>query len=293
MLSFLKKAKKKGKDTVVSSSQLLGNTETAVNNNKKIKSALYFHPAWGEIELEQKYIYQFLHKDLQDLQENQVSLAGIDTELKDGNYRITVFIRNSAAQPIKFEKVTLQLLNKDEEICARKTFDLTDLGAIPANTSMPWVFTFEKDTTTNANLSKEDWQLAFEFKPEHTLDIDPTWESQITNETKQQLQQLVSNLTPPGETEVNFFGLQTNLEENGDLHISILIRNGYNQTIRLEQMPLHISDASGEVIAKGNFKLGNFEVKANSSKPWTFTFNAASVLKKELDLSTWKAFIPQ
>ncbi|PER28977.1 MULTISPECIES: accessory Sec system S-layer assembly protein [Bacillus] len=293
MLSFLKKGKKKGKDTVVSSSQLLGNVETATTSNKKIKSVLYFHPSWGGIELEQKYIYQFLHKDLQDLQENQVSLAGIEAELKNDTYYITSFIRNTVSKSIKFEKVTLQLLNKDEQICARKTFNLADLEAIPANTSMPWVFTFEKDTMTSAELSKEGWQLAFEFKPEHTLDLDPTWESQITNETKEQLQQLVANLTPPEEKEVNFFGLQTHRESNGDLHISILIRNGYNQNIRLDQMPLHISDASGDVIAKGNFKLDNFEVKANSSKPWTFTFNPNSILKDELDLSTWKAFIPQ
>ncbi len=42
--------------------------------------------------------------------------------------------------------------------------------------------------------------------------------------------------------------------------------------MKLEQIPLIVEDASDEVIAKGGFKLDNLEVKANTSKPWTFIF---------------------
>lgn len=44
MLSFLKKAKKKGKDTTVSSNQLFGQEETT-SQNKTVKPVLYFHPS--------------------------------------------------------------------------------------------------------------------------------------------------------------------------------------------------------------------------------------------------------
>ncbi len=79
MLSFLKKARKKGRDSVISSSQLLG-TEENSNNTKNVKPNLYFHPSWNEVSQEQKYIYQFLHKSLPTLQENQISLAGIESK---------------------------------------------------------------------------------------------------------------------------------------------------------------------------------------------------------------------
>ncbi|MBM6649195.1 accessory Sec system S-layer assembly protein [Bacillus sp. RIT 809] len=292
MLSFLKRAKKKGKDTVVSSSQLLGG-ETAPLKSKNVKPTLYFHPSWGEVAQEQKYIYQFLHKSLPSLQENQISLAGIEAERRDNTYYITTFIRNSVSQPISFETITLLLLNKEDEICARKTFNLSNLEDIPSNVNMPWTFTFEESTMTEAKLSAEGWQLAFEFEKEHTLDLDPAWAAQLADSAKEKLQELVAGLTPPKENELNFLGLQARLAENNGLHTTILLRNGHNRNITLEQLPLHISDATGNVIAKSSFNLKNFEIKANSTKPWTFTFPTTVVAQQDIDLSTWTAFIPK
>ncbi|MEK4577038.1 accessory Sec system S-layer assembly protein [Bacillus sp. FSL R12-0074] len=292
MLSFLKKAKKKGKDTTVSSNQLFGQEETT-SQNKTVKPVLYFHPSWGDVAPEQKYIYQFLHKELPRLQEYQISLSGIEIEKRDGAYDVAAFIRSSVPKPISFEEVTLLLLNKDKKLCARKTFNLSALGDIPENVNMPFVFTFEQETITEAELSQSDWELAFELESKHQLDLDPSWKSQLPEASKDALRNFVDNLTPPNEGEINFLGLQAALKENGDLHTTLLIRNGCKDNIQLEQLPLHIEDASGEVVVKGAFTLPNLEIKANTTKPWSFVFPASSVLKQNMDLSSWKAFVPQ
>lgn len=292
MLSFLKKANKKGKDTTVSSNELLGQEETT-SSNKSVKPTLYFHPTWGNIIQEQKYIYQFLHKELPSLQENQVSLSGIEVTKLDGDYAVSAFIRSSVTKPIHFEEVTLLLLNKEEKLCARKKFDLSVLGDIPSNVNMPWVFLFEQETLTEEALSDTDWQLAFELKSKHRLDFDPTWEEQLPEQNKEALRNFVEELTPPKEGEVNFLGLQAAQKENGDFQVTLLIRNGCKHTLQLEQLPLHIMDASGEIVAKGAFTLSNLEIKANTTKPWSFIFPASSVIKKDMDLSTWKAIVPQ
>ncbi|MDA1654647.1 SLAP domain-containing protein, partial [Bacillus cereus group sp. TH150LC] len=132
MLSFLKKAKKNGKDTTVSSNQLFGQEGTNTEN-KTVKPTLYFHPSWGAVAQEQKYIYQFLHKELPRLEEYQISLSGIEIEKRDSGYDVAVFIRNTVPKPISFEEVALILLNKEKKLCARKTFNLSALGDIPAN----------------------------------------------------------------------------------------------------------------------------------------------------------------
>ncbi|MGG1788589.1 accessory Sec system S-layer assembly protein [Bacillus mycoides] len=292
MLSFLKKAKKKGKDTTVSSNQLFGQEETT-SQNKTVNPVLYFHPSWGDVAQEQKYIYQFLHKELPRLQEYQISLSGIEIEKRDGAYDVAAFIRSSVPKPISFEEVTLLLLNKDKKLCARKTFNLSALGDIPENVNMPFVFTFEQETITEAELSQSDWELAFELESKHQLDLDPSWESQLPEASKDALRNFVDNLTPPNEGEINFLGLQAALKENGDLHTTLLIRNGCKDNIQLEQLPLHIEDASGEVVVKGAFTLPNLEIKANTTKPWSFVFPASSILKQNMDLSSWKAFVPQ
>lgn len=286
------KGKEKGKDTTVSSNQLFGQEETT-SQNKTVKPVLYFHPSWGDVAQEQKYIYQFLHKELPRLQEYQISLSGIEIEKRDGAYDVAAFIRSSVPKPISFEEVTLLLLNKDKKLCARKTFNLSALGDIPENVNMPFVFTFEQETITEAELSQSDWELAFEIESKHQLDLDPSWESQLPEASKDALRNFVDNLTPPNEGEINFLGLQAALKENGDLHTTLLIRNGCKDNIQLEQLPLHIEDAYGEIVVKGAFTLPNLEIKANTTKPWSFVFPASSTLKQNMDLSSWKAFVPQ
>ncbi len=66
----------------------------ATPQNKTVKPVLYFHPSWGEVAQEQKYIYQFLHKELPRLQENQISLSGIEIEKREGSYAVVAFIRS-------------------------------------------------------------------------------------------------------------------------------------------------------------------------------------------------------
>jgi accessory Sec system S-layer assembly protein len=292
MLSFLKRAKKKGQDTTISSNELL-NGEEHVTHATAAKSKLHFHESWYEMNQEQKYIYQFLHKELPSLQENQLSLSGIEARIQDDTYYVTTFIRSSIPKSIKLEQTTFLLLNKEKQVCARKRFDLSMLGEIPANTNMPWVFTFENDTWTGAMLSETDWQLAFELTREHQLELAPEWEAQLPEEQKQKLRDIVAGLQPPGEGEVNFFGIQAARKENNDLHITLLVRNGTRNNISISQLPLHISDASGEVIAKGSFTLTDFDVNANTSKPWTFIFPASLVIKEDIDLSKWQAAVPK
>ncbi len=151
----------------------------------------------------------------------------------------------------------------------------------------------EESTMTDAKLSAEDWQLAFEFDKGHTLDLDPVWAAQLADSAKEKLKEIVAGLTPPKENELNFLGLQARLAENNGLHTTILLRNGHNRNITIEQLPLHISDATGNIIATGSFNLKNFEIKANSTKPWTFTFPTTVVAQQDIDLSTWTAFVPK
>ena len=93
---------------------------------------------------------------------------------------------------------------------------------------------------------------------------------------------------------MNFTGLQAKLNEDGSLHASIFIRNGHDKAINLEQLPLEIADARGEIVAKGSFKLNPvLTVQPNTTKPWTFIFPAELVSAEGIDLSRWTARVPQ
>ncbi|MBM7577883.1 accessory Sec system S-layer assembly protein [Jeotgalibacillus terrae] len=292
---FTRNKKRDGKDHAVSSDELVENTEAA--GEEEVTTALSLHPG-SRVNDEEKYYYQFLNKELSPLKRNQLSLAGINLEQdeKSGAVAVTAFVRSSLKKPVTLGKTFLLLLSPEGERLARKEFDLAALGELPAESSRPWQFMFEAGTVEKKDMPSEDWQLAFELKPKevpHRLELDEKWEQSLAVEEQEKLASFVKQTEPPKPGEVNFLGLQQSRKEDGSLHVTLLIRNGSQKNIQLEQLPLVIEDAQGDVVAKGGFKLGPLSVSANTSKPWTFIFPAEMVKKPDADFSRWKAYPPK
>ncbi len=92
---------------------------------------------------------------------------------------------------------------------------------------------------------------------------------------------------------MNFTGFQKQLKEDGSLAVGLFVRNGHAKEIKLEKLPLEIIDAQGQTVCQGTFNLPPLSVKANTSKPWTFTFPKENIKLTNPDLSRWTARIPQ
>lgn len=302
MLSFFKKnsgdkPKLEGEESTVSSKDLLSGevADSETSEETEIFTDLSFHPSWN-ISKEDLYSFQFLNQECPPLKQNQLSLSGISVMPENEGVRVTAFVRNSLAKAIKLEETTLVLLGLKDETLGRKAFQLSELGEIPAKSSRPWHFLFTKKDLFTEDIPVEGWKIAFQLKPssrKHSLELADSWQQSLASEDKTKLQEMVDNLTPPKPGEVNFLGLQSKFNAEGDFHVTMLIRNGSEKNINLEQMPLVVEDATGDVIAKGGFKLEDFQVNANTSKPWTFIFPKSLILKAEPDLSRWKAYAPQ
>lgn len=282
------KVKKSGLDSSVSSSDLL-NEEAEPAADTEIKTELSIHPAWN-IPSEQMYVLRFLNNELSPLKPNQISLSGIEIKPEDNGIEVTAFVRNSLNKGIKFEQVSLLLLDSDKQVIARHEFNLTEIGEVPGRSSRPWTFTFPASAIQKREFSLEDWTLAFELKKKHSLDLHSTWEKSIAEDDKQKLEKLLENIQPPKSGEINFMGLSAKLADSGDLHVTVLIRNGHEKNVQLQQLPLQVEDAAGDKVAGGGFKLEDFEVKANTSKPWTFIFPSSLITKDNPDLSNWKVY---
>ena len=260
-----------------------------------VKTTLNFHPDWT-LSMSERYVYQFHHQKLPLLKENQISINGIKLEEFEENIVATAFVRNTLTKPVKFEQVHLLLLNQDGMPFAKKLFDLEHFGELPPNSARPWRFVFgQEDRLTNDDIPNDNWKIAFELKQkakmEHSLDLENSWQQSLSTDQKEYLEKLINQLPPPKINEVNFMGLQAKQTEEGELHVTMLIRNGSEKNIALEQLPLTVVDADGNVIAKGLFQLGKFEIKANTSKPWTFIFPKSLLLDKSPNLSKWKVFV--
>lgn len=275
-----------GKDSTVSATEFVDTTDAGTD--EEIDTALSLHPDW-KISQEDQYVLRFLNNDLQPLKPNQISLSGIELVQENNRIVATAFVRNSLSKTIKLGETTLLLMDDEDKILARKQFDLSVIGEIPARSSRPWHFAFENKLLTTSTIPKEGWKLAFWLKSKHRLDLEESWEKSLSKEGKAKLQEIIESVGEPKDGELNFLGVQAIIHTDGNLHVTLLIRNGSTKDLKLEQLPLQIFDATDEIVAKGGFKLDNLEIKANTSKPWTFIFPKEMLLKESLDFSRWKA----
>ena len=299
LFDLFKKGDKVGKDSAIDSSSVVksGAKTSKKDANRDVVTKLSFHPEW-DVPQEQKYVFNFLANDLAPLKPNQLSLSAINIEpaLANGSWNVKAFFRSSLAEAIELGEIELLILDKDDNRLASHYFDFKELGVIPAESARPWIFNFPKSAITAEDVPAEGWKISFNLLSlrGHQLDLDDTWKKQLPKEQQEKLAEIVKTLPKLGKTEVNFTGLQTKLNDDNSLHASIFIRNGHDKAINLEQLPLEIVDARGEIVAKGSFKLDPvLTVQPNTTKPWTFIFPAQLVTAEGADLSRWTARVPQ
>lgn len=269
-----------------------------MTTNQVVETTLSIHPDW-DLSKQEMYVYQFQHQQLEPLKENQISISGLKLNEFDELIYVTAFIRNTLSNAVNFEMLDLIILDGEKQVVAKETFDMEKFGELPAMSCRPWSFVFEKSNwrDDNAPTKLENWQIAFELKKKpsdiHQLDLEASWEEKLSKEMKDHLKQLVDNMPPLKQNEVNIMGLEAKINEEQNLVVTLLIRNGSLKNIKLEQLPLVVEDASKNVIAKGVFTLDNFEVLANTSKPWTFIFPSHLLLNNKPDLSSWVVYPPK
>ncbi|MET1181423.1 SLAP domain-containing protein [Peribacillus simplex] len=133
-----------------------------LNQDDTIHTALVFHNGW-EISKQEEYVYKFHHKRLPALKPNQISISGIKLTRVEDDVIIVAFLRNSIEKAVRFDIVDLLLVDGDGKFLAKKTFDLTELGEIPALSSMPWRFLFEEEDMLAESIPDEGWKIAFEW----------------------------------------------------------------------------------------------------------------------------------
>ncbi|SDO37797.1 accessory Sec system S-layer assembly protein [Alkalicoccus daliensis] len=283
-----------GRETIISSRKA---SQSEEENTEKINTELSFHPDW-DVSTEDEKVFQSLHEQLSPLKPHQLSIVGIQKSTEEENHVFTAFIRHTLEKQATFKETTVELLGEDDKLLGRKTFNLAEIGSIPENMCRPWTFEYSVKDLFTEDLPETGWKLRFKRKQpdhQHELALTKSWNKRLTSENKRQLRRIVREMTPPKPGEINFKGLKaTYLKERDELHISLLIRNGSDKSINLEKLPLIVEDASGEIVARGGFTLTpKLQVKAHTSTPWNFVFPSSMIMKKDPDLSRWKAYPPR
>lgn len=272
---------------------------TAVPEQTEQDTSLSLHPSWEkEMNAQQKYAMSFMANDLPAIQVGHVALAGIHLHPHEEGVEVTAFVRNGLPQPVRLGKMNLLILIGDNELFARQEFDLAELDDIPAFSARPWSFIFRRENFLLKDVMLLNWKLAFELAQKklvlpQQLELEESWIKALNDTQKNSLIELARNLPPLQPNEVNVQSVQLSQDNEGALRALLLIRNGSEQALTIEKLPLALHDATGEIVAQGLFELGSFTVNPHTSKPWLFIFPKESLLKQDPDLSRWKTSLIQ
>ncbi|KGX93936.1 hypothetical protein N781_01795 [Pontibacillus halophilus JSM 076056 = DSM 19796] len=296
MLNFLKRKKDSEQQStydpsVVSAEELVDGASSS-GMDEDVYTELSLHPQWKVTE-EDNYVYRFKNNQAPAMKPNQISLFVLDVMHKENELTVEAFVRSSLNKKIQLQTTNLMLMQEDGKKLGRKAFSLFELGDLPPQSSRPCMFTFQQQDliVPLEEISSSDIKLVFEFKkttPKHALDLEESWKQSMADEDISKLQAFSSSLKPLKPGEVNFLGIQVRQQSTGDLSVTLLIRNGSDKTMSLQNLPLQVEDANGDLIAKGTFTLQDFTIKANTSKPWTFIFPASMLKQEEFNLDSWR-----
>lgn len=128
-----------------------------------VQTVLMFHKGW-DISKQEEYVYKFHQQRLPALKPNQISISGFKLTRVEDDVIIVAFLRNSIDKAVRFDIVDLLLVDGDGKILAKKTFDLSEFGELPALSCMPWRFLFEAGDILAESIPDEGWKIAFEWK---------------------------------------------------------------------------------------------------------------------------------
>ncbi|WP_236712581.1 SLAP domain-containing protein [Peribacillus muralis] len=143
---------------------ILASTEHNVPKQAdSVQTSLLFHDEWN-ISKQEEYVYRFHHQQLPALKPNQISISGVKLVKEEDDVIIIAFLRNSLEKAIRFEIVDIWLVDGSGRAWAKKAFDLSVLGEVPALSSIPWRFLFEEDDKLAETIPDEEWQIVFAWK---------------------------------------------------------------------------------------------------------------------------------
>ncbi|MEK5146095.1 SLAP domain-containing protein [Psychrobacillus sp. FSL K6-4615] len=269
------------------------------NSPQKYKTTIDFSTDW-EIPAPEKYIFQFFHQKLEDLEANQLHVHGVKLYTVDSGIVVTAIIRHSLPKKIRLQQVVLVVKDKEGKELAKKQFDMELFGELEACTARPWNFLFEKEDllVPYDELTNEmDFEMAFEYYEKVVKDfelyLDENWSNGLTEDQQGYVHSLVSSLEPIKENEISVVGFHFH-ESDDAINIYIIIRNAFSETLTIENLPIQLFDAAGDMVCKLGFPIGQFEIASKQARPISLSFSKEVFMKENPDFSSWQIeMIPQ
>jgi len=239
---------------------------------------------------------EFIKEELDELPpvlEGDINIATTYIFDMEDKFEAGIYIRNGLNKQVNLELVPLNILDKDNNIVATKVFNFKELGVVPPMSARPWKLYFEKEIVKVDILNKDDFKIVFDINIQAKATVDIEIENipeNINSREKQKYMDFLNGLPAIAANQVSVSTYSLTKDQEDNLDITLLIRNGSIKEVNLEKLPIKIIAEDGQEVAGGVFDLQGQAIKVSSRKAvlHRFIFPSSSLLSEEFDISKCK-----
>lgn len=251
-------------------------------------------PASWENTLEEAEVdlLQFIHDELPPIVRDELGVIPFYTSVLSNGYLMLAFVRNSGIRRVGFKQLPLSLVTSEGEVIAHKVFEMEDFQNLPGMTSRPCELMFRWEDFARMPQENEELSLLFDAPVKKKEVKKNRLVRELSDEEMAYYEKVAKEQPPVADGVVEATVLDMQVSPGGSVKVVVLFRNGLDENLEFNSVPILIHDQSGEEVARLQYKLKNLKVAARDNRIWGFFVPAESLKKFGVDPTVCTARVP-
>lgn len=249
--------------------------------------------------MEEKKKYSSIEKDifreefetLINLEKNQIHLDNVYAYFNNDTIEVQSYIRSSLKSDICFGKVKFNLVDKFDNLVADKVINMKKFGIIPSDGGRILKLFFKKEEIYNDRFEGE-----LELRFSSSIEIAKTIECELDNlscdvdiSEKVHIEEYFKSLSPLKVDEISIEAYKL-IQNEEEIEIIFIIRNGKDRPIKIEVLPVWIVDDNGSIIGGGNYNVDNISVTSKKANIYKLTIKSDNIYNRNSDLDKCRIY---
>lgn len=189
------------------------------------------------LEKEDEYLFRYHANQLPALRQNQLSVEALQLDASTYPVSVISLFRNTLEHAFQIDGLPLLMLDEQKRLIGRKVLSTEDIPEFIAMSSIPcWLDFHEEELFLSEDETfSENITLLFSLEEAHHLELG----EQLSKDERKYVKQVFYSTRTLTNEELNVLSVSSR-REDGKLIVLLLIRNGYEQSIQLETLPIEL-----------------------------------------------------
>lgn len=237
---------------------------------------------------------EFLKDEIDELppiKENEINISAIYGFYNDNNLEVKAYLRNGFKKPVNFEEMNVYILNEKNEILGEQTFNFKTFGTIDKGMARPIKLYFDKCNIKVDDINKYNWKIGFNSEINVNINLKLDYSSILKNESVTDNEVIKKFIEEQPKMKLNSFSFSTfniMLNTNGEIVVTVLVRNSMDKAIIINQVPMTIFNENDELITRLKFENTNLEIAKSSAILTNFVIKTQLEIEQNIDCNNYK-----